>query len=91
MYDEEGNEVNVGQWMQKFRVNGGSPFFNPITEAAGSGASPNPSVIKPQQKGVALTIERSQLGNVKAMKAIAAQLEDGDVGRAIQDGRVLVK
>lgn len=91
LYDDEGNEVNVMTWMQKFRVNGGSSFFNPITEAAGSGASPNPTTIKPQQKGVALSIERSQLGNIKAMKAIAAQLEDGDVGKAIQDGRVVVK
>jgi hypothetical protein len=91
LYDEEGNEVNVSQWMQKFRVNGGSPFFNPITEAAGSGASPQSANIKPQQTGVALIIERSQLGNIKAMKAIAAQLEDGNINKAIGDGRVVVK
>ncbi|MEO1006580.1 MAG: hypothetical protein AAFW67_12180, partial [Cyanobacteria bacterium J06638_38] len=90
MFDDEGNIVDVNSWMQKFRKNGGGNFFDPITDASGTGSPPPPG-LPPSGNNKVLTIASNQLGDVKVMKAIAAQLEDGDVSKAIADGRVVVK
>ena len=91
LFDDEGNIVTVTSWMEKFRTNGGANFFNPITQAAGSGATPSPNVPPQVAAGKVLTISRSQLGDLKTMKAIAQQLDDGNINKAIMDGRVVVK
>jgi hypothetical protein len=91
LFDEQGEIVDVSAWMQTFRSNGGAAFFNPITEAAGSGANPSTAGSVPTFSAKAITISRQDLGNANTMKAIASQLQDGNINKAIMDGRVVVK
>ena len=85
--DEEGNPLTVSAWMEHFRASGGGIFFNPISNAAGSGTSggsSKPTKVKP------LVIKQSEMGNMKAMLALKEALGGEDPVRAIASGKVIV-
>ena len=87
--DEEGSPLTVVNWMEHFRSNGGGIFFNPISNAAGSGtiASGNS---KPHENKP-LVIQRKDVGNMKAMLALKEALGGEDPVQAIAHGRVIVQ
>ncbi|MDJ0536752.1 MAG: hypothetical protein QNJ70_30405 [Xenococcaceae cyanobacterium MO_207.B15] len=90
--DEAGEPLSMGDWMIKYRANGGGIFFNPINNAAGSGIPPtNTENTTNQTQSKVLYITRKEAGSQKFMNELKNKLDGKDPLRAISEGQVIVR